>query len=88
MSNVNVKRVTKDKLDSEIEDKAVEGWVLQNRGDNLAIMKKAGSWGSGMGHLLFLVLTGWWSIGLGNLAYAMYSHYMKASELHIKVEEA
>ena len=87
MSNVNVKRVTKDKLDSEIEDKSVEGWVLQNRGDNLAIMKKAGSWGSGTGHLIIFLLTAWWSIGLGNVAYALYSHYGKSSELHIKVEE-
>lgn len=87
MSNVNVKRVTKDKLDSEIEDKTVEGWVLQNRGDNLAIMKKAGGWGSGMGHLIVFIFLGWWTLLVGNLAYALYAHYMQTSELHIKVEE-
>ena len=86
MANVSVKRVTADKLDSEIEDKTVEGWVLQNRGDKLAIMKKAGSWGSTGGHILMAILTFWWTLGIGNLAYALYVHYAKASELHIKVE--
>lgn len=87
MTNVSVKRVTKDKLDSEIEDKSVEGWVLQNRGDNLAILKKAGGWGSAGGHILIAVLTFWWTLGIGNLAYALYKHYGSASELHIKVED-
>jgi len=87
MTNITVKRVQKDRLDYEIEDKQVEGYTLQSRSDNMAIMKKAGGWGSGTGHLIIFLLTAWWSIGLGNVAYALYSHYGKSSELHIKVEE-
>lgn len=86
MTNVSVKRITADKLDSEIEDKTVEGWVLQNRNDNLAIMKKMGTWGSAGGHIIIAVLTLWWTLGVGNLAYALYARYAKAAELHIKVE--
>ena len=45
MANVSVKRVSKDKLNSEIEDKTVEGWVLQNRNDKLGHYEE--SWGMG-----------------------------------------
>lgn len=86
MANVSVKRVTRDKYESEIEDKTVEGWQVKSRNDNVAIMTKAGNWGSGLGHLVVLLLTGWWTLLLGNLAYALYKHYTTAGELHVKVE--
>lgn len=86
MANVSVKRVTKDKLDSEIEDKMVEGWAVKNRNDNVAILTKPGKWGSGMMHIIIFVFT-FWTFGVVNIAYALYAHFTGSQELQIKAEE-
>lgn len=85
MTNVNVKRVPKDKLDAEIEDKTVEGWILQNRNDNMAIMKKPGKYGSFWIHAIILTFT-WWTLGICNGVYAFYVNSKTKAELHLKVE--
>ena len=85
MTNINVKRVQPDKLDSEIEDKQVEGWQLVSRSDNMAIMKKPGKWGNFWVHAIILTFT-WWTLGLCNAAYAFYVNGKTKAELHLKVE--
>ena len=85
MTNINVKRVQPDKLDSEIEDKQVEGWQLVSRSDNMAIMKKPGKWGNFWVHAIILTFT-WWTLGICNGIYAYYTVGKTKAELHIKVE--
>lgn len=85
MTNINVKRVSKDKLDSEIEDRLVEGWKLISRSDNIAIMKKPGKWGNFWVHAIILTFT-WWTLGICNGIYAYYTVGKTKAELHIKVE--
>ena len=85
MTNINVKRVQPDKLDSEIEDKQVEGWQLVSRSDNMAIMKKPGKYGNFWVHAIILTFT-WWTLGLCNAAYAFYVNGKTKAELHLKVE--
>jgi hypothetical protein len=87
MTDISVKRVSKDKLSQEIEDKVVMGWQLKSQNENLAIMKKAGGWGSIGGHIIVALLTAWWTFFIGNVLYALYVHYKESSELQIKVDE-
>lgn len=87
MTNITVKRVQKDRLDYEIEDKQVEGYTLQSRSDNMAIMKKRGSYGSFWIHALILTFT-WWTLGICNGVYAFYVNSKTKAELHLKAEEA
>lgn len=86
MTTINVKRVkSTDELKREIEDKQVEGWILNSQSDNVAIMKKKGSYGSFWIHALILTFT-WWTLGICNGAYAFYVNSKTRAELHIKVE--
>ena len=85
MTNITVKRVQKDRLDYEIEDKQVEGYTLQSRSDNMAIMKKPGKWGNFWVHAIILTFT-WWTLGICNGIYAYYTVGKTKAELHIKVE--
>jgi hypothetical protein len=87
-TTVSVKRVPSAAYEQAIEDAQVEGWSIDTRGDRVAVLSQAGGWGSLIGHLIVLFLTGWWTLGLGNLAYALFRHYTGRRELHVKVTDA
>lgn len=86
MANISVKRISKDKLQQEVEDNQVAGWSLQSQNENVAILTKSGGWGSTGAHLIVLLLTAWWTFFIGNLLYAIYAHYTSKQELQIKAE--
>ncbi len=86
MTMIKVKRVkTVEELKREIEDKQVEGWTLHGESNNVAIMKKKGSYGSFWVHAIILTFT-WWTLGICNGIYAYYTVGKTKAELHIKVE--
>lgn len=86
MTTINVKRVkTADDLKREIEDKQVEGWILNSQSDNVAVMKRPGKYGNFWVHVIILAFT-WWTFGICNAVYAYYTMGKTKAELHIKVE--
>lgn len=88
MTVVNVKRVQPGLYARAVEDAQVEGWTLESKSDQVAVLRKAGGWGSLAGHAIIFVLTAWWSLGAGNLAYAVYRHWAGGAELRIKSDDA
>jgi len=42
LANVSVKRVSKGKIQQEIEDNIVSGWKLKRQNENVAILTKPG----------------------------------------------
>ena len=86
MPNVNIKRVTREKFEQEIEDSQVLGWSLKSQNENIAMLTKSGGYGSFGWHALIFILTVWWSLGFWNVVYAVYAYFHGASELQIKIE--
>ncbi len=86
MANVSVKRVSKEKLQQEVEDNIVSGWKLKRQNENVTILTKPGGWGSGAGHILVFLLTAWLTIFIGNFIYALYCRFTSGSELQIKAD--
>jgi hypothetical protein len=84
--DTSVKRVTKDRLQNEVEDSVVAGWKLKSQNENVAILKKSGDFGSAGIHLIIAFLTIWWTFGLGNILYSTYTYLAHAQELQIKAE--
>ena len=81
----SVKRVDNKKgLELAIEDKQTEGWKLLSQSDNQAVMYKRKG-GSGLGHFLVLIFSGWWTFLLGNLIYEIICRIVKTDEFLIKV---
>ena len=87
MSQVSVKRV-KDKkaLETAVEDAQAEGWKLSAQSNSTAVLKKPGSLGSIVGHVVVFFLTVWWTFFLGNILYAAYRYVSGSQELRIKIE--
>lgn len=86
MTNISVKRISKDKLQQEVEDSQVAGWSLQSQNENVAILTKYGGWGTAGWHILIALFSAWWTFFIGNLLYAIYAHYTSKQELQIKAE--
>lgn len=86
MAKISVKRVLKEKLQQEIEDSQVAGWNLESQNENVAILTKAGGWGSLGAHLIIMLLSAWWTFFIGNLIYAVYVHLTSKQELQIKAD--
>lgn len=57
--NVSAKRVSKEKLQQEVEDYIVSGWKLKRHNENVAILTKSDGWGFGASHILVFLLTVW-----------------------------
>ena len=85
MTNVSVKRVSKEKLLQEVEDNIVSGWKLKRQNENVAILTKPGGWGSGAGHILVFLLTAWLTIFIGNFVYALYCDLLPVANCRLKL---
>lgn len=82
-----IKRVNNNEFSSAIDDEIIMGWELKSRNDNVAILKKDGSWGSVGNHIVVFLLTIWWTGGLGNIVYAVNKRNKTKKELQIKIKE-
>lgn len=81
-----VKRVSKKEFETEVEDKATEGYRLVSKTDRQAVLVKRNVGGL-VGHFVVLLLTGWWTFLLGNVGYALYCYFVKADEVVIKIKK-
>lgn len=68
-----------------IEDEKVEGWSVDEDGDERVVLVKRG-YGNVGGHVIIALLTIWWTIGLGNVAYAAY-HYTAGADRKVVRDE-
>lgn len=75
-----------DEFERRIEDEQVEGWKIQEDGDERVVMMKP-NYGSMGGHLLVALLTIWWTLGIGNVVYAAYK-YFKGSPTKVVRDES
>ena len=88
MTTTSVMRVPREKFESTIDDKIVEGWNIKTQGERVIVLEKPGGWGSFLGHLVVFVCTFWWVFLIGNVIYALFNHlYLEKQELYIKIEE-
>jgi len=74
-----------ERLKRRIEDAEIEGWELDKRQGDRAILKNR-SYGSLKAHLLVALLTIWWTLGLGNVIYAAYVYFTKADTKVVRAE--
>jgi len=72
MANVSVKRVSKDKLQQELEDSVVSDWELKRHNENVTILTKSAGWDYGPDYILVFLLTDWLSIFIDNFIHASY----------------
>ncbi len=79
------KVVTKKEFENVIDEFHTQGYELLNRGESTALMRKK-SWGSGGGHVVCGMLTGWWTFGIGNVAYATYAHF-NTEQVMVKLDQ-
>jgi len=87
MTDVSVKRVkTTAQFNDAIDDYVVEGYKLKSRGNGVAVLSKAGSYGGILGHLLVFVFFGWWTVLIANLLYAGYRYFSESKEVRLKLE--
>jgi len=87
MTQVSVRRVkNKNALDAGVEDAQAEGWKLSARSETTAVLKKPGSLGSAIGHVVVFIFVGWWTFFVGNILYAAYRYVSGSQELRIKIE--
>ena len=79
-----VKRVTKASFENEIEDKETEGYKVESKTDNQAVLVKR-NLGTAVGHIIVFLLTVWWTFGFGNLVYLVFRYFAKADKIILKV---
>lgn len=85
MAAPRLRKVTSIKeMENLIDDYVTQGYEIIERGERSTMVRKK-TWGTGAGHVLWGVLTGWFSVGLGNLAYALVAHY-GAEKVMLKVD--
>lgn len=81
MGAVRVRKVTTQKaLEEMVDDFITRGYAVESEGKR-SVRLKYQTWGTGVGHLLWALLTIWCTLGLGNLAYAIYAHSAAESVL-------
>jgi len=86
MTAPRMRRVTSRKeMEILIDDFITTGFEIITQGENSALLRKK-TWGTGGGHLLWAVLTGWFSLGFGNAIYAFVAH-QNAEQVMLKIEE-
>ena len=62
-----------DQFQQIIEDEKVEGWSVDEDGDERVVMVKR-KYGTLGGHVLVLLLT-FWTFGVGNVLYAAWKYF-------------
>lgn len=78
-------RQKEDELQRKIDDAKVEGWKVNERQGDRAVMVK-NDLGSFATHLVIFVLLGWWTLGGANLCYAGYRWFAKSDRRVVRVE--
>lgn len=77
---------TEERFRNKIDDLQEEGWKLEKRENNRAVLVKHRYGGLG-GHILIFLLTSWWTFFLGNVAYAAYNYFTKSEKRIIRKNE-
>lgn len=82
-----VQRVESEKeLEEQVDDKVTEGYSLESKTSNQAILVK-NEFGRAFWHVVIFLLTAWWSLGLGNLVYLSFNYFARKKELIIKIKK-
>lgn len=74
-------------LQDKIDAAKVNGWKVQRRSDEKAIMIKRGK-ASFFWHVVILILTSWWTFGFGNILYWMKCRYSDAERITLHAPDS
>lgn len=72
-------------LQTKIEDAEVEGWELEERQGDRAVMIRRRT-GSLVAHIILFIFVGWWTLGLANIVYFLYKYFVQKDKKVIRAD--